>query len=742
MDGWLALSSGARAADLPLEERTTDASRLACRPLAETVSALDGVGGAVPGWPDYLEAADASSFGTVLGLWGDELREAGIGATAIGPGAAIALALPDGTLAATAVPRPTEPTDLTALVSDAVATTSVVVVDAGEIRDFARPAPPEESLGTDGAEPVETPTPSPPPNPELYRAQQVALVEANVAAALAGIAETGTDATTTVVVSLADSGRSPAMQVLAATGPAFVAGQPDLTHGILTTTSTRQPGYVQSTDLLPAFLDASGITDLATASRAAVIGSPPRVLEGGVDAAAGADRIEGLVDAERHAQAMRPIVAPFYLLVVVLNVALYAGVALGLSRPAATRTGAAVARWMKLEGRGVPLSHVRPHVLRALRVVAVAMASLPVSTYLANLVPWWRVDSPSLGLAGVTLAIIAVVTAIALARPWRHQILTPLGIVAGLTAVVLLVDIATGATLQLSAVMGVPVLVAGRFYGFNNTAFALFATACVLLSVAITNPLVRRGRRWLAAGIIAVIGVVAAVVDGAPSIGADFGGPPAILPAFALLSLMAAGIRITWKRVVLVLGGAGLATFAFAYVDYLRPASERSHLGSFIATLFDGGAWEVVLRKLEANLRILANNRPLTILAITGVALVVFVLARPLRTAITSPGGGKFSWLSSGAPISQMGTVAPMLRPGLVALAVVLGIGFAVNDSGIAIPAYGVAVAVPLLLAACASWMLTLPAGGEVAGEAGESSSDNEADAVAPADPGPADPTR
>ena len=733
VDGWLALSSGARAADLLREDRTTDSSGLSCRPL------LESTGSAVPGWSDYLDAADASSYGTAVGLWGSELDQADVTASAIGPGAAIALALPDGSLAATTLPRPEDPVNLTAMVRDAVADSTVVVVDAGEIRDWSAPVAPEPdpeagTTGDDdaGVQPSDAvATPPTPPDPDLFHAQQVAQVEAMVAAALDGIEQGAADAPTVVVASLADAGRDPMMQVLAATGPAFTPGGTELAHGILTTPSTRQPGYVQSTDLLPAFLDAVGIEDLATPSSVAtVVGSPPRVLPGGEDAAAGEARIAGLVDAERHAQAMRPIVAPFYLLVVILNVGLYAIVALGLTRPAATRTGAAVARWLRLEGRGVPLSQLRPHVLRALRVVAVAMASIPVSTFLANLVPWWRVGSPALGLAGVTLAIVAVVTAVALAKPWRHQILTPLGIVAGLTAVVLLVDIASGATLQLSAVMGVPVLVAGRFYGFNNTAFALFATACVLLSVAITNPLVRRGRRWLAAAIIAVIGLVAAVVDGAPSIGADFGGPPAILPAFALLSLMAAGIKITWKRVVLVLGGAVLATAAFAFVDYLRPPSERSHLGRFVATTFDGGAWEVVLRKLEANLRILANNRPLTILAITGVALVVFVLARPLKTAITSPGGGRFSWLSSGAPISQMGTVAPMLRPGLVALAVVLGIGFAVNDSGIAIPAYGVAVAVPLLLAACASWMLSL-APGEDGDDDGDGSDDDGTD-VAP----------
>lgn len=737
-DGWLALSSGARAADLALEDRTTDGSGLTCRPLLEAGTS-EASATAVPGWADYLEAASASSFGTKLGLWGDELRQADVAATAIGPGAAIALALPDGSLAATALPRPAEPAALTTLVSDEVSRNfdGVVVVDAGEIRDYTAPVadPAEteaatqqtqaeqaaEGAGTGaGAEVLAEPSAPPaavrPPDPALHRAQQVAQVEAMVGAALEGVesatAVSGHTEPTVVVASLADAGRAPAMHVLAATGPAFTPGGEPLETGTLTTSSTRQPGYVQSTDLLPAFLDRSGIETLATpGGQAAVVGSPPRVIPGEDTADAADARIAALVDAERHAQAMRPIVAPFYLLVVILNVALYAGVALGLTRPAATRTGAAVARWLKLEGRGVPLSQVRPHVLRALRVVAIAMASIPVSTYLANLVPWWRAGSPSLGLAGVTLGIVALVTVVALAKPWRHQILTPLGIVAGITAVVLLADIATGATLQLSAVMGVPVLVAGRFYGFNNTAFALFATACVLLAVALTNPLVKRGKRWLAAGIIGAIGIVAAYVDGAPSIGADFGGPPAIVPAFGLLALMAAGIRITWLRVVGVLGGAVVATLAFAAVDYLRPPNQRSHLGRFIETLLDGGAWEVVLRKLEANLRILANNRPLTILAITGVALVVFVLARPLKTAITSPGGGRFSWLSSGAPISQMGTVAPMLRPGLVALAVVLGIGFAVNDSGIAIPAYGVAVAVPLLLAACASWMLSLPPG-------------------------------
>ena len=515
-----------------------------------------------------------------------------------------------------------------------------------------------------------------------------------------------------VVASLADSGRSPALQVLAAHGIGADATPEGVTAdgatGTLVTSSTRQDGFVLATDLLPWVLETLDL-DLATASAASIVGAGPTVVAGPDTPEAGEERIASLEAANAHAQAQRPLIAPFYLLLVIANVALYVLVTLGLARPT-NKVGAAMARALHVDDADGPLNQIRPRVLTTLRWVSVALAAVPVSTLLANLLPWWRVAPPALGLIVTSAVFVAIITLLALANPWRERILVPLGVVAGITALVLAIDVLTGATLQLSAVMGVPVLVAGRFYGFNNTSFTLFMSATILLSVAITDPLVRRGRRLLAAAIVATIGVVATFLNGAPSIGADFGGPPAMVPAFAVLTLMAAGIRLTWRRIAAVLGGAVLATAAFALVDWSRPAAERSHLGRFVETLLDGGAWDVVLRKLEANLRIFANNRPLTILAVTGVALVVFVLARPVSKAITSPGGGRFAWLSSGAPISRMGDVTPMLKPGVIALALGLGIGFAVNDSGIAIPAYGVMLAVPLLLAACASWMLPLEA--------------------------------
>ena len=54
-------------------------------------------------------------------------------------GAAIALATTDGTIAGDALPRPDDAEGMLHQVTHAVATSDVVVVDAGEVRDWTAP---------------------------------------------------------------------------------------------------------------------------------------------------------------------------------------------------------------------------------------------------------------------------------------------------------------------------------------------------------------------------------------------------------------------------------------------------------------------------------------------------------------------------------------------------------------------------------------------------------------------------
>src|SRR5450830_1530324 len=122
-DGWLAVSTGTRAADLPARDGT-------CRRLHDPVE-----GSAVPGWADYLESAAAGSFSAHVGLLGDALAAGGATVTGIGPGAAVALADASGTAVGQHVRLPSDATALTRIVRDSLTSSDLVVVDAGSVRD-------------------------------------------------------------------------------------------------------------------------------------------------------------------------------------------------------------------------------------------------------------------------------------------------------------------------------------------------------------------------------------------------------------------------------------------------------------------------------------------------------------------------------------------------------------------------------------------------------------------------------
>jgi hypothetical protein len=233
--------------------------------------------------------------------------------------------------------------------------------------------------------------------------------------------------------------------------------------------------------------------------------------------------------------------------------------------------------------------------------------------------------------------------------------------------------------------MGLQPVVGGRFYGMGNVTFALFATAALLLCIVASSHFVRRGDNRTGALVALAIGLAAVVVDGAPAWGADGGGPPALLPGLAYLVLAILGIRMTWRRGLLI-GAVTVGLFLLVgFLDWLRPTEKRSHLGRFFDSLIHGGAWDIVVRKLDQNIGILFGNYRLALLVPIALVFVIYVLARPT------------SWGSRSLQRSY--DAVPTLRPGLIALLITLTIGFAINDSGVAIPANGAIIAVPLIIA-------------------------------------------
>ncbi|WP_420110756.1 hypothetical protein, partial [Pseudactinotalea sp.] len=438
VDGWLGISAGNRASDARGDS--------GCAPLESPTAP-----GWQTAWSRYVERADAASFTAEPGLLGDALAEAGVTASAIGAGAGLAIATRTGDIEAY---QPYLPESAEGQVREALVDDDLVVVDMGAARLDEASEEPRQAMLSGIAEELE--------------------------AILAGAADSGRDPVVLI------SGISDSVGAEAATLGFFVAtGVHDVAQ--ISSSSTRQPGYLLATDQHATLLDLLGLDDGGTSS----IGGPMTL----TSADAGA-LIDAAQDRERHAEAQRPLIPGFFLSLVLINLTLYAAVTLALRRRGFAR---------KVADRREP-------VLRTMRVVSLAVAAIPVSSYLANLLPWWRFEPALLALVAGIAVIGSAIVALALLPTWRRSLLGPAAVVAGVTAIVLAIDVITGARLQVSAIMGIPTLVAGRFYGMNNTTFALFSTALLIVATAVANSLVKRDRRVLAAAVVAGIGIVGIVI--------------------------------------------------------------------------------------------------------------------------------------------------------------------------------------------------------------------------------------
>ena len=413
-------------------------------------------------------------------------------------------------------------------------------------------------------------------------------------------------------------GRAAHLHVALAVGPRFRPGG-------LMSPSTRRTPYVQLVDVAPTVLALLHIRPPD-----AMIGQPWRSVRS-------VPTLGQLRDADRQAGAQRQVTVPFFVLLVATQLGL-----LG------------VARWRRWWA--------------AVEAVSLLGTAAVGASYLANLLPWWRSPYPLLTLAGLTLLGAAALTLPALLV---HGPLARAGLVCGLIASVVVLDLLTGAHLQMSSVAGYSPLVAGRFAGLGNVAFGVLAAA-VLLAAASTG-----------SATLAALTALSVVVDGAPQWGSDVGGVLALVPAYAVLVLLLSGRAPSLGRVALAALGGALVVTVFGVADHARPADQQTHLGRFVGQVLDGTAGGVVQRKAAANLSLLFHSPVTALLPVVVLVLLVLFLRPP--TALRELFGRSPAW-----------------RSGLLAVITASSLGFALNDSGAAVPALAILVAVPATVAVLA----------------------------------------
>ncbi len=468
--------------------------------------------------------------------------------------------------------------------------------------------------------------------------------------------------TVLIVAGIAETdARRPRLHVAVVSGNGFDGGW-------LHSASTRREPYVQLVDLAP-----TAMVLLGEEAPEAMAGRP---LVGGGDGRprglAGTTRV--LADTDRAAVAQRDVLGVFFSVLGLVSLFTY---------------GALV--WLLRRRKTAP----RPAALRWLGHVALGLAAVPAATFAANLVPWWRTPWPALVLTALVAAMSAATALLAHAGPWRRWAVGPVVVVCAVTTVVTLIDGVTGANLQINSMLGYNPLVAGRFVGFGNIAFAAFGAAVMLLAALLAH-----GRpRHIALAIVAAVAIPTVVVDGAPDWGADFGGVLTFVPAFGILALLVARARINLTRLVLA-GAAGVALVTvIGVLDYLRPAEARSHFGRFVASVLDGSAGTTVYRKIMTSVDLLLIG-PHTVLAMVLVVWLAVLVFRPTAT------------------LSEVYERVPPLRTALVSVVVLSAIGFGTNDSSVAIPVVAGMVALPAVFAVCAAVIAATPR--DDAGTAGD----------------------
>lgn len=422
----------------------------------------------------------------------------------------------------------------------------------------------------------------------------------------------------------------------------FAMRGPGVDEGWARSASTRRAGYVTLTDVAPDLLGRLGV-DVPRAMN----DTPIRVE---ADATPVAERIDRMVLDDERARFRDDSTGPVTVGFIVLLVLMLALVAWAVSR--------------------------RPRWAGPLQVLALTVLAVPSMIYLAGLLPYGPFVVATYG-AVVVLAAVAV--ALVARRASRGEALVGPLLLAGLAIAVLAVDVATGASLQINTMFGYSPIVAGRFAGFGNQAFAILTISALVVATAGWEVWERRRPgtpRAVRVAVLAAFLALVVVVDGAPGLGSDVGGVLASVPAFAVCVLVLLERRVHARLVAAIVVATVAVLAAFAALDLSRPADSRTHLGRFARRLLDGEASMILERKLQANLNQLTST-VWTLVIPAALAFFAYLAWRPNRM------------------LRRIEQRHPSFRAFEIS-GLTLGVtAWALNDSGVAIPAMMLTIALP-----------------------------------------------
>ena len=540
-DGWLTLNAGARA--------QSDHTNAACGAFPAVRPA--GAGASVPGLP-ALETYNHRFHNNPD--WGLLSGQTPGCATAVGPGAALALADRAGHVASY-LPGPGQ---VTAAV---LARCPLTVVD----------------LGTLGY---------------TERARQLATADAQLATIAAALPAD----TTLLVTAPGAPSKPPHLQLALADGPGY-------SSGLLNAVSTRQPGLIVLTDLTPTVLGWLGAPESASTVPPQTVGA--HITRG--DRGSLAATVQALTGRDTAEQVWRDTHDEFFWAYSLADAAVLAAIGLA-SWGAAPEQRRRRARGWRVAGvfaAAVPvgtfLANLVPwsttaHPAAWLYGVSVALALVIAGAALLGC----RRRGPLAPLGVICLFTVAVL-GVDVMTGSGLQLETPFGL----------------SVLEAGRFYGIGNEALG-IYGLSGLFGAAWLALVLLRRPARPAAGGGQASRAASGGgqpsrrpaVLAVAAVATFTVfaSGWPGFGGKVGGTIAMVPCFLLLGMVVAGTRLNWRRILLV-AVSGLALFAvFALISYLVPATGHSDIGVFAGNTLHGRSGGLLLRKINSNLGSLSVN--------------------------------------------------------------------------------------------------------------------------------------
>ena len=221
-----------------------------------------------------------------------------------------------------------------------------------------------------------------------------------------------------------------------------------------------------------------------------------------------------------------------------------------------------------------------------------------------------------------------------IARKWTYlRYSAPILVAAIVVMVWIMVSLLSGSPDQISAMFSSAATAATRFYGLNNNKYSFLFSAVLALECLIFAPLIARfphkGRRYFIYG-FSLLGL-AVVLDGFPWLGADVGGPLAMILGVGITLNWILGRKVGVGKVVALVVAALLSSSVFVLVDKVASPTARTHFGRFISEVRGGGGAIIVARKAQAMINSFGGPIGFTVVMVlvVGVILLKIVRSRP-----------------------------------------------------------------------------------------------------------------